>query len=177
MTSRGFTLVELLVALTVSGLVLLVGGAAMRATVSASQAISRASSADLAAPNRARWLRRAVASLEVGLSGDVPFDGEPERVRFSAYLLTPRGWWEREAVELAAVDGRLVARIGNQTMVLADSLVEAEFDYLVTPGLDTRWTRGWQSPTSAPQAIRLRLHWLDSARASDTLLMLVGDRG
>lgn len=177
MTSRGFTLVELLVALTVSGLVLLVGGAAMRATVSASQAISRASSADLAAPNRARWLRRAVASLEVGLPGDVPFDGEPERVRFSAYILTPRGWWERRPVELVSNDGRLVARVGSEALVLADSLAEVGFDYLVVPGLDSRWTRRWQSPTSAPQAIRLRLHWLDSARTSDTLLMLVGDRG
>jgi prepilin-type N-terminal cleavage/methylation domain-containing protein len=177
MTSRGFTLVELLVALTVSGLVLLVGGAALRATVSASQDIGRTSIADLTAPNRARWLRRAVASLEVGLPGDVPFDGEPERVRFSAYLLTPRGWWERQAVELTSADGRLVARVGSEVVVLADSLAEVGFDYLVLPGIDSRWTRRWQSPTSCPQAIRLRLGWLDSARTADTLLLLVGDRG
>jgi hypothetical protein len=148
------------------------------ATISASQGIGRATLAGTGTANRTRWLRRAFASLEVGLPADVPFEGSPDGVRFTSSLLTANGWWERQDLELEFSEGQLVARTdGSEPIVLADSVAEAAFDYLIAPGLDSRWTRRWQSPTSAPLAIRLRLIWLDSAQSADTLLFLVGGRG
>jgi len=178
MNRLGFTLVELLVTLTISGLVLLVGGASLGALLSASRDIAAAGVTEMRAANRARWLRRTVASLEVGLPGDVPFEGQPDRVRFSSFTLTSHGWSERKPVELASIGNRLVALVGAEVgVVLADSLAEARFDYLILPGLESRWTHRWQSPTSAPIALRLRLSWLDTEQKPDTLLLLVGERG
>lgn len=177
MNRRGFTLLELLVALLIGGVVLLTGGAAFDATVSASESIRRAEMSVMSTANRARWLRRAVASLEVGLPGGSPFVGTPERVQFSTYLLTSNGWWERRTLQLSFSDGRLIALTGIEAVILANHLSDAAFDYLVVPGLDSRWTQRWQSPTSAPLAIRLRLTWLDAEQTPDTLLLLVGERG
>jgi hypothetical protein len=49
------------------------------------------------------------------------------------------------------------------------------FDYLLEPGLNSQWASVWESPVSAPLAIRVRITQLD--RIADTLLLIVGPRG
>lgn len=178
MTRRGFTLVEVIVALALTGTVLLVGGRAFAVTLDGLATAERASAEALWQANRRSWLERTVRSLEVGTAPETGFDGEPGRVRFSARVRSEFGWWERRRVELALRNGQLVALTdGGEPVLLAASLADAGFDYLIQPGLDSRWTRRWQSPVSAPLAIRVRTVPRDSTLPADTLLLYIGERG
>ena len=178
MSRRGFTVIELVVALTLAGLVLLLGGAAFGVLARSAEATRRAELQTNRRRNAVRWLQRTVRSLEVGSPGAQPFVGELRRLRFGGRVQVPGGWWEMQPVELR-VDGRtLVGTVaGGTTVSLIQGVSRVEFDYLIVPGLDSRWTHAWQSPVSAPLAVRLRLASADSAGVVDTLLLLVGERG
>jgi len=69
----------------------------------------------------------------------------------------------------------------EERIVLADSLRDAAFDYLLEPGARARWVREWVSPVSAPLAVRLRIAYLprtaSTAHHADTLLLLIKERG
>ena len=65
---------------------------------------------------------------------------------------------------------------------MSDSVTDAGFDYLLEPGVESRWVREWVSPVSAPVAIRVRvtrgLGMGDERRVvTDTLLFLIKERG
>ncbi|MDZ4863742.1 MAG: hypothetical protein SGJ01_09885, partial [Gemmatimonadota bacterium] len=63
-------------------------------------------------------------------------------------------------------------------IVLADSVVGVEFDYLLEPGAQTRWVQTWISPLSAPLGVRLRIaRRANDVDWTDTLLVLIGERG
>jgi len=178
--SRGFTLLEVLVALTLGAIVVL---AAHRIFTGVVDGVRRmdAARADLdRAMNARRWLTATVGSLAVG-DQDGPFVGKPDQVAFGSWQLTPEGWLTRRRVALGAANGRFVA-VGPQgdPLVLADSVRDVQFDYLLEPGENTRWVREWMSPVSAPLAIRVRIKRgaVSGERgAVDTLLLIIGPRG
>ena len=63
--------------------------------------------------------------------------------------------------------------------MLADSVRDVQFDYLLDPGENATWVREWISPVSAPLAIRVRItKGVGSGMwGVDTLLLIVGPRG
>jgi len=178
MTRRGFTLVEVLVALVLSGAVLLTGAAAFGAAVDGLGSAERVVHDELITANRRGWLERTLRSLEVGLPGGIPFAGTPARISFSTRIQSADGWWETRAAMLSQEGDALIAQLdGGEPLILARGLDSARFDYLIKPGLDTRWTGRWQSPVSAPLAIRIRLMPHDSTVPADTLVLFIGERG
>lgn len=173
---RGFTLVEVLVALVIAAIVVTL---AQKVFASATEGVATLLAARRAldrSANARRLLKVTFLSLEIGSVGGTAFDGGPDRAAFSAWELTDGGWFELRRIELAVQDSQLVLRLrSNREIALEDSVVALSVDYLLRPGADARWARRWVSPGSAPLAVRLRIAGL--AGAVDTLLFLIGSRG
>ncbi len=174
-TPLGFTLVELLVALTLSGLVVLLAHRLFAAATGAARTVREARAALDREANARRWLQAAVLSLDVGQQAGDGFEGRPGRLRFSTWLETADGWFAQRRVALALDGGSFVAVLDQaDTIALATEVDGVAFDYLLEPGADTKWVREWISPVSAPLAIRLRV---GRGISIDTLLVLVKERG
>lgn len=174
MKRRGFTLLEVLVALTLGALVVLVGHRLFSAITDGTHRLSEARDALDRSSNARRWLVEAFGSLDVGTAESGGFAGRPDRVEFGTWLLNERGWFERRRVVLNAEGGALVARLGGGSVVLAESVGGVRFDYLLDPGSTATWVQEWLSPISPPLAVRLRIARRERV---DTLLYVVGTRG
>ena len=129
--------------------------------------------------NAVRWLGEAWRHLEVGTSEAGGFTGGPHAASFSTWALTADGWAERRQIRVAQGEGVVYARTERDSFVLIAQVTALEFDYLLEPGADSRWVRTWESPVSAPIAVRMRISRRagDGRRATDTLLFLVKSRG
>jgi prepilin-type N-terminal cleavage/methylation domain-containing protein len=171
--TRGFTLIEIMVALTLGALVVLVAHRIFTGVVDGATRLTAARHALDREANARRFLQEAFGSLDVGSDGAGGFAGRPERVEFTAWQRVAQGWLERRRVSLGVEGGVLIAR-SDLSIALQDSVRGVEFDYLLEPGMNAAWVRAWISPVSAPVAVRVRL-----ARkvAVDTLLFIVGPRG
>jgi len=179
---KGFTLLELLVALTVSGVVVLVAARIFAAVGDGGTELRTARLTLDRQANARRWLQAAFLSLDVGQDSVAgPFEGRADRVRFGAWLETANGWFIERRLNLRLQDGAFVGTAGSDALVLADSVTDVAFDYLLEPGENTRWVREWISPVSAPLAVRIRVTRGsgkgEEGRVVDTLLFLIKERG
>jgi len=188
---RGFTLMEVVVALTVGTIVVLVAHELFGAVAQPGRTLTAVRSALDRSANARRWLSATFLSLDVGTEGAAGFDGRPDHAAFTTWLLTPDGWFERRRVSLARDNDRLVASVASsQPIALMDNVAELAFDYLLEPGSESRWVREWVSPVSAPVAMRMRIEkagcpkglpvgrgMRDTGCAVDTLLFLIKERG
>ena len=174
----GFTLIEVLTALALTGMVALLAHRLLSVTVDTARELDQARMAQDRRENARRWLRAAFLSLEAG-GGAGGFEGLRDRVTFAAWLEQPSGWSVPERLSLSARDGRLaVSRGVSGPLILADSVTTLDLDYLLEPGADTKWVREWLSPLSAPLAVRLRIGRREGpAEIVDTLLLLIKERG
>jgi len=180
---RGFTLIELIVALTIGAVVVLLAHQLFAAVADRGKSLMAARTALDHTANARRWLDAAFLSLDVGTDGASGFEGRADHVLFTTWLLTPDGWFERRTVSLARQDEQLVATVTpGLAIALIDRIDDVGFDYLLEPGADSKWVREWMSPVSAPVAIRMRLtreRWVrdETPAIVDTLLFLIKDRG
>jgi hypothetical protein len=165
-----------LLALTLSGLVVLMAQRVFAGVTDGARRLSEAQEALDRRANVGRLLVALVGSLDIGTSQSAGFDGRPDHVTFSTWALDGHGWPEQRRVTLRLVNAALVAEgLGSGSIALADTVAALDFDYLLEYGTDAVWVRTWQSPVSAPLAIRMRV-----ARAQgvvDTLLLIAGPRG
>ncbi|MCC7131643.1 MAG: hypothetical protein IT352_03310 [Gemmatimonadales bacterium] len=172
-------MVEVLSGIAVVGLVLALGSEMVIGVAGRSQDLERRE-LDRAREARARaWLRIAFASLQVGLAGDDVFVGQAESVSFATRLQTPGGWFETRTVSLRAREGRLIGIVGSvDTFTLAERVESLEAHYLAGYGEAGEWLRGWQSPATAPLAVRLVIarHRAGGRAQSDTLVLPIGPR-
>jgi prepilin-type N-terminal cleavage/methylation domain-containing protein len=170
---RGFTLIEVMIALTLSALVVLLAHRIFTGVVDGVHALQGARTALDRDANARRDLTEMFGSLDVGTEGAGGFAGRRDRVDFTTWQRVPQGWLERRRVSLGAEGGILVAR-SDMSIALEDSASGVEFDYLLEPGINAAWVREWISPVSAPVAVRVRIA---RKAAVDTLLFIVGPRG
>lgn len=180
---RGFTLIEVFVALTIGAVVVLLAHQLFAAVADRGKSLLAARTRIDRTANARRWLGAALLSLDVGTDGASGFEGRPDHVTFTTSLLTQDGWFERRTVSLARQDDGLVATVTpGQSIVLADNVIDVAFDYLLEPGADSKWVREWVSPVSAPVTIRMRLTRGRETRdnglvVTDTMLFLIKERG
>ena len=188
---RGFTLIEVVVALTIGAVVVLLAHELFGAVAEHGRTLTVARTALDRSANSRRWLDATFLSLDVGTEGAAGFDGRPDHAGFASWLLTPDGWFERRTVSLARDNDRLVASVvPGQPIALMDSVGDLALDYLLEPGAESRWVREWVSPVSAPLAVRMRIEKAgcpkglpvgretrDAGCVVDTLLFLVKERG
>ncbi len=176
MPSRGFTLVELLLSISLSGIAVLLGALMWRQSLaSATHLAEHRARLDRTSGSR-RWLETMIGSIDVGAVGDRPFTGHQASAQFTAWIPGSAGWPERQAVSLGVAGQQFQADLGaSGSLALMDSVASVGFDYLLEPGLNTTWASTWESPVSAPLAIRVRL--MNLGGTADTILVLVGPRG
>ena len=159
---KGFTLVEVMVAVAVGAVVILAAHGIFAGVTGGARALLAARETLDREANARRWLKASFLSL------DPPFEGKPDRVRFTAWQLSAGGWFEPQRIDL----GREAFRLA------ADSVTSLAFDYLLDPGANSKWVREWISPVSAPLAIRIRLRrGIGDRGRVDTLLFLIKERG
>jgi prepilin-type N-terminal cleavage/methylation domain-containing protein len=191
-TIRGFTLIEIMVALTLGSVVALFAHRIFLGVTDGTHRLSEAREQLDRAANARRWLEQAFESLVVG-DGGWAFDGDSNRVVFGAWQQTAQGRLGRQRLRIQHHDTRLVALLpSGDSLVLADSAAEVNFDYLLAtdevgdtgstrPAEAARFLRGWSSPIAGPVAIRLRITYLrgrsSPVQKADTLLFVVGPRG
>jgi len=170
---RGFTLIEVMVAVAISSVVTLTVYRVFTGVADGGKAVAAARETLDASVNARRWLKATFLSLEP------PFEGRMNRATFTSWQLAAGGWFEPHVVTLSQEGNRFAARSGHQTLQLADSVALVTFDYLLEPGADTKWVREWISPVSAPLAVRLRIAGCGKQDATcvDTLLFLIKERG
>ena len=178
-TRAGFTLLELMLALVIGGLLVLTAGRLFAVAGDTGTALAHARHGLDRSANAEEWLTTTLGSIEVGAAGTPGFQGDSAQMTFAAWVPTNGGWMERRTVTLSVAGHRLTGSDG-ETMTLADSVSSGAFDYLAEYGPQTTWLVGWQSPVSAPIAVRIRLTrpTIDPERSEvDTLVFRIGGRG
>jgi prepilin-type N-terminal cleavage/methylation domain-containing protein len=172
-SARGFTLVEVTVALTIAGLVILSAHRIFTGVADGAKAVAVSREHLDRSANARRWLKSTFLSLEA------PFEGRTARASFTSWQLTPGGWFEPRPTQLLQDGDRLLANAGSESLYLAGGVSDVAFDYLLDPGANSKWVREWISPVSAPLAVRLRVAGCGRRDAGcvDTLLFLVKERG
>lgn len=173
-TESGFTLVELVVALTIGAFVVFSAYAMFGAITTGAARAQRAGARLDQRMNGRRALAELVGSVDMTSPGAAEFIGEPARATFSAWTTRANGWPRLERVTLALCGNALCAGNDRARLQVLSDVDSIALDYLISPGASEAWVRGWRSPTSPPVAIRLRVAH-DAGR--DTLLLVVGPRG
>lgn len=169
--SRGFTVLELLVALAVGGMLVLMAHGAFGASVTLAAGLRERQTSHDEIAVTGQYLVAAFGGVDAASEGSGGFSGGPTRIAFATW--TESGL---ERVTLALADGRLVATTETDTVRLM-RVASMDADFLLEYGAVARWVRAWQSPVSAPLAVRLRLLRGDSSGIVDTLLLAIGPRG
>lgn len=174
---RGFTLIEVMVALTLSAMVVLLAHQIFSGVVDGVRRLDAARAGLDRRSNARRWLVEAFGSLQTGGDSAGSFDGRPDQVGFTAWLRVAPSGLRRERIVLGQRGTTLVASEPGGMLALADSVAQVGVDYLLEPGANTTWAREWLSPVSAPLAVRLRITYLGVPPRADTLLLVIGGRG
>lgn len=171
---QGLTLVEMLVALAVSGVVLGMAHQLVVAMTGHLERLRRSSQAHGVEMNARRWIRAASGSL-VSATDSTPFYGTDTSVTFSARVRRAGGWYEPERVHLALQGSNLVAfRNPHETLVLASPVASLSIDYGVGSDRGLIWYRVWQSFGRAPSLMRLRIG-RNNGDTVDTLIYVIRD--
>jgi prepilin-type N-terminal cleavage/methylation domain-containing protein len=173
----GFTLVEVMVALVVIGVVVLgarvmlgqVAGDAERIAAAAAEA-DREGNAD-------RLLRDVVGRLETSAAPGrrATFEGDARSARFHSWCEVPDGWLERCEATLAFVEVEgapaLALRLsGGEPLALRRGFGAGELIYLRDAAEGGRWVLRWGESLTAPIAFGVVID-------GDTAIVRVGERG
>lgn len=179
---HGFTLLEVIVALTVTSVILLGGRLLLERVSGLAIATSESAEAIDGAMNGDALLRSLAGRLEIGTGSSHHFGGDERSVHFTTWCDTPMGWLERcDAVLAFEMDGRapaLVAHltplgvnadIGPRRLVLARGFRRGALRYLNDPAAGGRWFIRWGEAVTAPLAIGVILD-------GDTSIVRIGGR-
>jgi prepilin-type N-terminal cleavage/methylation domain-containing protein len=175
--AAGFTLVEVMVALVVMGVVL-VGARAMLGQVAddADRITAAAEQADREA-NADALLRSIAGRLEISADPqrEVRFEGEPQGARFHSWCEVPDGWLERCQASLGIIDlegaKALALRLSTGEMIpVRRGFQSGEILYLRDAAEGGSWVTSWGASITAPIAFGVVVD-------GDTTIIRIGERG
>lgn len=172
MNRSGFSLIEVMTALVLSGVAATLAAAVFASTSDAVRSMQLRSQEAERRAEGVLWLREALLAADVTVEGQRRFFGSADSLRFRTTLPVPQGWRETVEVLVTTESGRMTMQAGAGRQVLFDSLATASFDYLAALGSESPWLRRWDSFTSAPPAVRLRIEPVGAQ--TDTLLFYIG---
>jgi prepilin-type N-terminal cleavage/methylation domain-containing protein len=179
MRHRGFTLIEVLVALVVGSIVLLGAHRVLEILTDRAHALIRHEMDSDRDANGERMLRDLVGQLEVGSPGTVSFTGSPDTVRFSSWCESPEGWHERCQVTLSFVargdhESLQMQSVTGQPVDLLQGFSNGAFRYLESAAGGGQWFQRWGAGITAPLGIGVVL---EREHAVDTMVLRIGPRG
>jgi prepilin-type N-terminal cleavage/methylation domain-containing protein len=171
---RGFTLLEVLVALVIGAAVLLGARAVLEQL---GDTADRVTAAAIFADREANTERGVRQLFHRAIVGDgTPFTGSPTRARFTSWCDVPAGWHERctVAVDLASTESppaviAMLRTSAGDTFRLHDGGRRAALRYLDDPADGGQWLPGWPPLAGAPLALGI-------VTDHDTLLFRIGAR-
>ena len=172
---RGVTLLELLIALAISGLAMVGGILLLDQVTDSDRRIDTASRRAATVANGDRLLRRLLLDARQPRDTVDRFRGDERNASYPTLCDTPSGWPEPcRALLSISVSGESSAVLA-QTAPGARFVVRrvrgpAEFRYLdPTPAADSAWARQWMASVALPAAISL-------IAAGDTTVFPLGSR-
>jgi general secretion pathway protein J len=182
---RGFTFVELLVALVILGLLTSLGAGLLRLGTRSWAKTSRMSANILAIESAQSLLRATLSRARLTPAGDggIRFDGMQDSVRFQAIL--PQALEQQGPVDIqigaeAGGGGQLVMVWFDKNKndwvksVILSGIGSARFAYYGTPaeGVIPNWQSRWSGEKTLPQAIRLDVEFrAESSRTWPELIV------
>ena len=195
--ARGFTLVEVVVAIALAGIVLLGARRMLEGLADAADRVNRSAEEADADGNADRLLRDLAGRLEVGTREAHDFSGAETDSHFTSWCDVPDGWQERCDVRVAidSVGGTPALTMtlttgtvrepadsaaGGRMIVLRRGFRSGTFRYLNRPDTGGVWFVAWGHGISAPLALAIILDHGRAAgdkRMTDTLIVRFGERG
>lgn len=171
----GFTLIEILVAMTIAATVVATARLLLERLGDEATRLSAYAGASDAEANAERTLRELVGRLEVGTDYGRRFAGDEQATRFTSWCDVPAGWQERCTVTLA-IDARgrtpvLAASLSTgELLVFRQGFSSGRLRYLGDAARGGTWFRSWGESITAPLAIGVVID-------GDTLILRIGERG
>jgi prepilin-type N-terminal cleavage/methylation domain-containing protein len=171
----GFTLIELIVAISIGAVVLLIARALVDALgehVEHSAAAARHEDADA---NGERLLRNVMANVQVGDENHATLDGDAVSVDLLSWCQSARGWMERCSVSISLEpDGQGLALLASlssaKRVVVWRANRSIELRYLADATAGGTWRTEWHQKFATPRAIAL-------VSDGDTTIIRIGERG
>ena len=173
----GFTVLEVIVALTVGAMVLVGARVMLGAIADGGEAIRGQATANDRDANTERLLRTLLRQVETSAAG-ADFGGDRGTLAFSSWCAVPGGWQERCRVSVSVVEtigqSRLVATLSTgESFELLYGFSAAEWRYVGDAARGGTWFEVWGEGIALPVALGLLVR-RDSV--ADTLLFRVGAR-
>jgi prepilin-type N-terminal cleavage/methylation domain-containing protein len=165
---RGFTIIELMVALTLSATFLLAGRALIEQVAEIGDTIGTNSAVADSVRAHARSLRAIVRNIDVA-SDSTNFSGDSRTAKFISWCTGRDIVRERCAVTLT-IDSVVTLTDSSGYVVLLRDTVPGVLRYLADARDGGHWYRSWGAGTLAPLAIGIVFR-------TDTTVLRIGDRG
>jgi len=174
-TTAGFTIIEIIVALSIGAVVVLGARSLLEGLAAQTSRVTATAREGDRDANGERLLRGLVGRLEIGTDSNRRFGGDEREVHFSTWCDVARGWQERCGVSLALEPTRagvaLVARLSTgESIVLREAARGEGLRYLADAGSGGRRFRRWGDGLTAPHAIGVLID-------GDTTIVRIGERG
>lgn len=168
---RGFTLLELMVAVVLGAGILMAGRLLLEQVTSASQTILFAQAASELRVSREQTLRELFRNLEIATTDSVTFGGTEHDMTFTSWCDSASGLRGRCRVTLT-LDSVLAMTSSSDSarVVLARDTVLGVFRYLNDVHDGGQWLRGWGNGITIPLAIGVVF-------GHDTTVLRIGSRG
>jgi prepilin-type N-terminal cleavage/methylation domain-containing protein len=171
----GFTLLEVIVAIAISGLVLLGARAILSQLGTDAEAMENAAAASDRRSNADLLMRAVVGRTENSVLDRVRFLGDAQGARFESWCEVPGGWLEPCHAVLGVVQtgdsASVVLTLSTGELVpVRTGLTHARLEYLVSAGEGGQWVPEWTSQLSTPVAVGIEM--------GDSLVIVpIGERG
>jgi prepilin-type N-terminal cleavage/methylation domain-containing protein len=171
----GFTLIEVVVAISITALLLVGARAVFEQLGGHAEAVVKAASAGDRDANGQALVRALLGRAETSPDPERRFDGTADGARFATWCDTPGGWLERCTATLGFLTvsdtAVLAVREGDaEPVALRRGFRRGAMLYLRSADEGGEWVRNWSSAVSAPLAIGVVID-------GDTTIVRIGERG
>lgn len=169
---RGFTLLEVMVALAVGAFVLTGAWTLVVSVSDAADQVTRESEAADREANDIELIRGLVRRTEVDIRSTLVFRGGPDSASFASWCDVPQGWSERCLVTLMPVRTSGMTTLHLRTssglyLTMQGRPAVGGLVFLDQSVEPREWRKHWDSATARPSAVGL-------VRERDTLLLAIG---
>jgi len=174
---RGFTILELMIALAIGAMAVLVVRLGVETIAQASVSLDRVARRTDREANADALVRGLLGRVESGRISSDRFVGDAQAMEFTTWCDAPGGYQERCRVRLEATahgsSDTIRLLVARDTVALWTDIRALDFRYLVIPTPDG-WRPTWSDPVRAPLAISIRF-----ARETgpDSVFVRIGERG